>query len=171
MENRTIALAISLTCAALGILLQSQANKPTKLRASVQSLPAEFFGMHIHHAGAATPWPEVPFSEWRLWDAYVAWPSLEPQKGKWHFETLDKYVALAEQHNVGILLPLGLSPQWASARPQEKSTYQPGNAAEPRNLDDWRNYVKTVATRYKGRIHEYEIWNEPNLKLFWTGDV
>ena len=80
-------------------------------------------------------------------------------------------MALAERHNVGILLPLGLTPQWASARPQEKSTYQPGNAAEPRDIDDWRNYVKTVASRYKGRIREYEIWNEPNSKSFWSGDI
>ena len=150
---------------------QAPPEKPTDLRINTQTVSPEFFGMHIHHAGDTTPWPEVPFSEWRLWDAYVAWPSLEPQKGRWHFETLDKYVALAERHNVGILLPLGLTPQWASARPQEKSTYQPGNAAEPRDIDDWRNYVKTVASRYKGRIREYEIWNEPNSKSFWSGDI
>jgi len=28
-----------------------------------------------------------------------------------------------------------------------------------------------VATRYKGRVHYYEIWNEPNLKAFYTGTV
>lgn len=136
-----------------------------------QPVPPAFFGLHIHHAGSTTAWPEVPFAQWRLWDAYVAWPSLEPQRGRWRFETLDRYVALAERSGVGLLLPLGLTPAWASARPLEKSVYQPGNAAEPRDIEDWRNYVKTVATRYKGRIHEYEIWNEPNLKMFWTGDV
>ena len=136
-----------------------------------QPIPATFFALHIHHAATTTTWPEVPFAEWRLWDAYVAWPNLEPQRGHWHFEMLDRYVSLAEEHHVTLLLPLGLSPTWASARPTEKSTYQPGNAAEPRDIQDWRNYVKTVANRYKGRIHEYEIWNEPNLKGFWTGDV
>jgi hypothetical protein len=29
--------------------------------------------------------------------------------------------------------------------------------------------VKTVVSRYKGRIQAYEIWNEPNLKDFWSG--
>lgn len=136
-----------------------------------QPIPASYFGLHIHHAATTTPWPEVAFSEWRLWDAYVAWPNLEPQRGQWHFEMLDRYVSLAEQHHVNLLLPLGLSPTWASARPAERSVYQPGNAAEPRNIEDWRKYVSMVASRYKGRIHEYEIWNEPNLRLFWTGDV
>ena len=134
-------------------------------------IPAEFFGMHFHHLGSTTPWPEVPINQWRLWDAYVAWPNLEPVKGQWRFQTLDKYVALATEHHVGLLLPLGLSPGWASARPQEKSTYQPGAASEPRSIEDWRAYVGMVVRRYKGRIQAYEIWNEPNLKQFWSGSV
>jgi Glycosyl hydrolases family 39 len=43
--------------------------------------------------------------------------------------------------------------------------------SEPRNLEDWRDYVRTVVTRYKGRIQAYEIWNEPNLPDFWTGNT
>ncbi len=31
--------------------------------------------------------------------------------------------------------------------------------------------MRTVATRYKGVIHSYEIWNEPNLKGTFTGDT
>lgn len=171
MTNRFLAITMASICMVSSFQQKTRPSKPTNLRVIAQTVPPEFFGLHIHHAGATTPWPEAPFGAWRLWDAYVAWPSLEPQKGRWHFEILDKYVALAEQHNVGILLPLGLTPQWASARPGEKSTYQPGNAAEPRDIEDWKNYVRTVASRYKGRIREYEIWNEPNSKSFWTGDV
>lgn len=139
----------------------------------------EYFGMHIHRTvepqpwlskgGRLTPWPTVKFGSWRLWDAYVAWPNLEPEKGQWKFATLDKYVAMANLAKVDVLLPLGLSPAWASARPGEPSSYQPGNAAEPLNMDDWRDYVRTVATRYKGRIHAYELWNEVNLKGFYSG--
>jgi hypothetical protein len=97
--------------------------------------------------------------QWRLWDAAVRWPDLEPNKGQWQFERLDLYLALAQKHGTGILLPLALTPQWAG----------PLITAEPRNLEDWRNYVRTVVSRYKGRIQAYEIWNEPNLQDFWTG--
>lgn len=135
------------------------------------TIPANLFGMHIHRAAKTTFWPTVPFANWRLWDAYVAWPNLEPKKGEWHFEVLDKYVSLANQHHVEVLLPLGLSPAWASARPAESSAYSPGFAAEPRDIEDWRNYVRTVATRYKGQIRYYEIWNEPNLQRFYSGSV
>lgn len=135
-------------------------------------IPPTFFGMHIHRAATTTPWPVVPFGVWRLWDAQVAWFNLEPRREEWHFETLDRYVALAEEHGVEILLPLGFSPAWASARPDEVSPFYPlGASAEPQRLEDWQQYVSTVATRYKGRIRYYEVWNEPNLRQYWTGST
>jgi len=135
------------------------------------AVPATLFGLHIQRADSTTPWPTSSFGAWRLWDSHVAWPSLEPSQGQWYWGALDNDVALAQQHNVDVLLPLGLSPTWASARPTEGSAYQPGNAAEPANINDWTNYVRTVATRYKGKVHYYEIWNEPNLTVFYTGTV
>jgi hypothetical protein len=136
-------------------------------------IPAAYFGLHIHHLASAipTPWPNMPVPEWRLWDAEVTWADLEPTKGQWNFAKLDNFVSLAQQHGTGILLPLGGSPAWASARPHMPSNYSPGFTAEPANLDDWRTYVSTIAERYKGRIEAYEIWNEPNLKDFWSGTM
>ncbi len=125
--------------------------------------------MHFHGLASSTPWPEIPLGCWRLHDASVAWRNLEQERGKWDFTTLDKYATLGIEHNVDLDLTLGLTPAWASARPNERSAYASGNAAEPRNLDDWRDYVRCVATRYKGRILQYEIWNEPNEKLFFSG--
>lgn len=139
-------------------------------------VPAHLFGLHIHGAANDTPkpWPTIPFSTWRLWDAQVSWPRLEPKKGEWNFVKLDRSVELAQQNQVEILLPLGLSPNWASMRPEEPSAYGEkgkGWAAEPKNMEDWRNYVRTVAERYKGKIHYYEIWNEPNVKHFYSGTI
>lgn len=143
-----------------------------QVSAADAAIPISYFGLHIHHAAAGTPWPPFRFGSWRLWDAYVSWPHLEPEKGKWTFQLLDAYAALAEKNNIELVLPLGLSPAWASARPAEPSAYKrPGFAAGPRDMQDWRNYVRTVAARYKGRIRIYEIWNEPNLKGFYTGTV
>lgn len=141
-----------------------------------QTVSREFFGFHAHRLGAAdgkaTDWPSLPFGSWRLWDANVSWPHLEPERGKWNFSRLDRYVSMAAHHRVEILLPLGLSPTWAAARPQEPSAYQrPGWASEPASLADWTNYVRTVALRYRGRVRYYEIWNEPNLTRFFSGSV
>jgi hypothetical protein len=136
-----------------------------------QPVPAELFGMHIHRAAAGTAWPPIPFADWRLWDARVSWPQLEPERGRWDFALLDRYLNIAAQHHVEILLTLGLTPAWASARRGEHSAYGPGNAAEPRQLADWENYVRTVSSRYKGEVDSYEIWNEPNEKGTYTGNV
>ena len=67
------------------------------------------------------------------------------EKNKWDLKLLDDYVDKSEETGVSLLLPLGLSPTWASARPEESSAYnQPGWAAEPQDLNDWRNYVRTI---------------------------
>lgn len=135
------------------------------------AIPPSYFGMHFHRIGAGTPWPSIPVGSWRLWDAHVAWPNLEPERGKWDFKRLDQYVAMAQLAGTTILLPLGLSPRWASARPSERGNYQPGAAAEPRDIEDWKRYVRTVAERYKGKIHDYEMWNEVNYPKFYSGTV
>lgn len=141
----------------------------SRLAYSDQPVPATYFGMHIHRAATTTAWPSVPFGSWRLWDAHAAWPNVEPQPGKWDFTNIDKYLALAEEHHVEVDLPLGLTPHWASARPDEKSAYGPGLAAEPQRMEDWDTYVRTVAQHCKGRVAAYEIWNEPNFNIFWSG--
>lgn len=45
-----------------------------------------------------------------------------------------------------------------------------GCAEAPYNLSDWDNFVTAVATRAKGRIKYWEMWNEINLQYFWKGD-
>jgi len=153
-----------------GIATQPCKAQVYHLRPPSKAIPQTMFGLHIHRAHTTTPWPTIPFGVWRLWDAYVTWKDLEPRKGKWDFTNLDKQVSLAEEHRVRVQLSLGMCPTWASARPQEAGN-SPGWAAEPKDMEDWRDYVRTVATRYKGRIREWELWNEPNIKDFYTGDV
>jgi hypothetical protein len=154
----------------LTILIQGDVSGGSQVYAGPdRPIPVQYFGMHIHHATSGTPWPPVPFTGWRLWDSGVAWPQLEPQPGKWDFTLLDRYVQIAAKHQVGIVLTLGLTPSWASARPQESSAYGKGNAAEPRSLNDWENYVRVVTTRYQKAIRTYEIWNEPNISANFSG--
>jgi hypothetical protein len=134
-----------------------------------QVIPQSYFGNHFK---VGTPWPSVPVGAWRLWDTSTRWPDLEPSKGRWNFNDLDKATNLAQQHGTSVLLTLATTPQWASAHPDLKSGWQqPGLTSEPSSMDDWRAFVTQVATRYKGRINAYEIWNEPNLKQYWMGST
>ncbi|NUQ19496.1 MAG: hypothetical protein HOQ09_00900 [Gemmatimonadaceae bacterium] len=99
----------------------------------------------------------------------MAWTDLEPARGEWDFARLDSCIELAQRHNVRVLLTLGLTPRWASTRPDEKSNYGLGNQAPPADTLDWSRYVDTLVKRYRGRIEAYEIWNEPNLRGFYSG--
>jgi Glycosyl hydrolase family 10 len=146
--------ALAATCFLVASSCVAQQISPSR------ALARDFFGMHIHTAGTGTIWPTVEFGSWRLWDSYVSWRDLEPEKGQWHFDALDRMVAMAEQHRIAVLLTLGSSPAWASARPHEPCAYGRGCAAEPERLEDWENYVRTVVSRYRGRIEAYELWNE-----------
>ena len=155
----------------LGIAVWAVAESDA-LRPAAEPIPATFFGMHIHRAPVSTPWPSVPFKAWRLWDTHTTWAQLEPRKGDWDWRMLDRTVDLAQSHGVEVLYTMGRSPRWASARPNDRGrnpNAEPGGMAEPRDLEDWRNYVRKVATRYKGRIKAYEVWNEPNLPNFYSG--
>lgn len=127
-----------------------------------------FLGLHIHRA-AKSPWPDFKFGAWRLWDAGVSWRDIQPQKGQFDFVRLDNWVRLAEKNGVELTYVFGVPPIWASSRPNEDGAYGPGSAAEPASLNDWRQYVRAVVSRYRGRIKNYEIWNEPNWKNFYTG--
>ena len=136
-----------------------------------QTFDPAFFGIHIHNNGSERNWPDIPVGSLRLWDAGVGWSSLERAAGRFDFRRLDQYVAWAEARGIEVMLPFGVTPRWASARPNEVGAYGPGTAAEPERLDDWRIYVRTLAERYRGRIRAYQVLNEANLTGFFSGSL
>ncbi|AMC36802.1 cellulase family glycosylhydrolase [Janthinobacterium sp. B9-8] len=134
-----------------------------------QEITASYFGVHVHRPDLNKAWPISGISSWRLWDLYVGWKDIEPSEGQYNFAKLDAIVEYSQKNNIRLLLPLGVTPVWASSRPQEKCAYGLGCAAEPANMAHWRSYVRKVATRYNNVIYNYEILNEVNLKPFWSG--
>jgi hypothetical protein len=97
------------------------------------------------------------------------WSSIEPvSKGKFVDRVIfvdtwaiyDTIVDLAQANDLQIIARLDTSPPWA--RPGNDWAFTP-----PDNLDDYGDFVEMVATRYKGRIRYYQIWNEPNLYIEW----
>lgn len=75
----------------------------------------------------------------------------------------DSIVELTERYGVQIMARLGTPPAWSQPEGLQ------GTFAPPADLQDFVNYAVAVATRYKGRISHYQIWNEPNLAAEWGG--
>ncbi len=71
----------------------------------------------------------------------------------------DMIVDLAERYGVQIQARLGNPPQWAQA--------VPGDFAPPANPDDFADFARVLAERYRGRIQYYQVWNEPNIYPEW----
>jgi hypothetical protein len=83
---------------------------------------------------------------------WISWESVEPAQGSYSWDTLDKVVAAAESKNVKLMIILLRAPTWAAP-----------NGGIPQDKQLYARFVSTVATRYKGRVGAYEIWNESNL--------
>jgi hypothetical protein len=91
------------------------------------------------------------------------WDLVEPEPGKYQWERLDRIVAEAEMHKVHILAILGYTPRWASAGP---TIHHP-----PWDTSSWKEFVRAIVSRYRGRITHWTLWNEPNSKRFFKGNV
>jgi len=70
---------------------------------------------------------------------------------------VDMAVDAAQKRNMGVLAVLSATPWWAG---------QPYLSGQPDSPEAYAKFVGTVADRYKGRISAYEIWNEPNARIF-----
>jgi polysaccharide biosynthesis protein PslG len=110
-----------------------------------QTQEAEFQAMNEIKAG----WVRCTF----------AWSDLESAgRELWDFELADLAVQKAQEHGVKILGIMGASPPWANGG---KEAWYP-----PTDLEAWKDYVYTVAYRYRGKVSAWEIWNEENIQ-FW----
>ncbi len=73
----------------------------------------------------------------------------------------DNIVDLVDQYGLELEARIDKPPKWTRAN-QDAINFTP-----PDNWDDYINFLTTFAERYKGRIHYYQIWNEPNIYPEW----
>ena len=117
-------------------------------------------GIHVHEPVHIEAAARTGYSAIRLWDTGTDWATLKPQPHLWRLDRVEAYLAASEKAHLKVLWTIGNTPRWASARPNEKCAYGLGCAAEPANIENWRRYVQTIATTFRGRIECYEPWNE-----------
>ncbi len=104
--------------------------------------------------------PDVPVGYLRLWDTETTWADIEPANGQFTWRKLEKQIQTAQRTDSRVMLVLGGTPAWAGNGSRQ---------SPPKSIEDWRDYVRTVACRLGPSISAYEIWNEANLTTFWTG--
>lgn len=94
-----------------------------------------------------------------------SWNGIEKKAGQYDWQFWDNLVALAAQNRVQLIPYVAYTPEWA-AREGKDFWKQP-----PRDPRLYADFMYTIASRYRGRIHSWEIWNEPDNKDYWMGDA
>jgi hypothetical protein len=110
-------------------------------------------------------WPtEVTHA--RIWDMGVSWRDIHIAVDVYDWTRLDTVVDRMVAAGVNITYCVGLTPQWLAKYPTQpyyKTYYGPGSNSMPYSVDEFNKFIWNLATRYKGKIKNYEIWNEPQL--------
>ena len=87
-----------------------------------------------------------------------AWRDIEGAgKGVFDWSRPDRIVEQVHQYGLKLLVRVDSQPQWAGGKYPENGP--------PDNLQDFADFLFALASRYKGRIAAYQVWNEPNLNV------
>lgn len=85
------------------------------------------------------------------------WSLLEPQPGVYDWTRLDNAVAaLKDRGGIDLLFTIPIAASWNGPAPTT-------------NYASVKSFATALATRYRGKIKYYEMWNEPDFPPYWKG--
>jgi hypothetical protein len=126
----------------------------------VKALDASRFGLNSHNAGDDLFEAFAGIGiRWHRID--INWFDVEPVRGEYHWETIDRVLDAADRLGLSVLGVIAYTPAWASVEGTPD--------APPSDPADYIGFVRQVVARYRGRLDAVSIWNEPNLRQFWSG--
>ncbi|MCC5849185.1 MAG: hypothetical protein JJU29_13950 [Verrucomicrobia bacterium] len=120
------------------------------------------FEPHLHSSKAiGMNWVRLHGPNGRL----VYWSAVEPRPGEWQFhrEELQRFLD-ADMEIVGSWLHV---PGWARIERQTSDGWL-DNWWQPRDYDEFTEYVRRVTEAHADQISHWQIWNEP-WGDFWIG--
>ena len=90
---------------------------------------------------------------------------LDPDDSAYEWAVPDAFVNGAISKHLQPVLTIFQAPNWASGRRVKGNGYDGVNNVSPAKFHD---FAVALAKQYLGRVHYYEVWNEPNLPWFFT---
>jgi polysaccharide biosynthesis protein PslG len=103
------------------------------------------------------------------WRGSFGWDDYEPSPGRYDFDWLEKFVALADSMGISLRPYLGYTPAWAARGGKDDHAWND----PPRSEQDWVRFTGALAGRLRTyrSIVSYEIYNEENTALWWEGSA
>lgn len=121
--------------------------------------------------GIVNPWPEVGASGMgAVWcrcgggsTQLGDWPKTAPASGVLDWQRAeDEWEAYYVKESLVPTPILSYTPQWASKCPAGENP----RSRPPDDLWDYYRFCREISARFAGRIHFWEVWNEPNIGFF-----
>ena len=135
----------------------------------MKDAPNSPFGVHTNSTSRHIQMAKAVGINWtRLHDAglqYIGWYHLERKPGEWTF--YDEDIRRYRRYGMKILGLLSTAPEWASYFDKARNGYY-DRFYQPRDLDRYANYVRTVVDRYRSDIDTWDVWNEPWNAGWWA---
>ncbi len=89
-----------------------------------------------------------------------SWREIEGAgKGQFDWSNADRMMEQIDAHGLNVIARISTQPAWVGGNYPD--------LGPPDNYQDFADFLTALATRYKGRIDAYQIWNEPNLAREW----
>ncbi len=153
-------------------------------RTPKRTVPQGFIGMNVSDGALSPAFPidrqmgDMVKAGVESVVAAVSWPGAQPVAGgPISFTDTDRIVLAAARHRLTFVPVVVFAPSWAATLP--------GRAASPPRPDPYAAFLAALARRYgpggtlwhRHRdvpampIRSWQIWNEPELTLFWAQRV
>ncbi len=88
---------------------------------------------------------------------HFRWNHLEPEDDAWDFARVQTQVDMAQENNVRLIPQVGYDVDWAETGEGDSSLIP----------EEYGEFTRKVAEKYCDVIKDYELWNEPNIDVFW----
>jgi len=157
-------------CLLMGLSLCALSDQMVAQNSASVPVPRSYFGLTVMRSRLTTPFD---FGTVRVWDIWPVpdWARSNPSAGVYNFSSLDTFLAANNNQSRDVIYTFGRTPPWASSQPDTNKGLAAGECGPPTHLEDWDNYLRAVVTHAAGRIKYWEIWNEPNLPMYFCGDI
>ena len=95
------------------------------------------------------------------------WDAIEAQKDKYDWLFWDDYVRIAaEEYGITLIPYICYTPMWNSTG--DSITYW---RSTPKDYEEFGEFTYDLVNRYKKWIKSWELWNEPDIIWYWSGDA
>jgi hypothetical protein len=92
----------------------------------------------------------------------VRWHDFSGAPGQMDWSGFDAVVDAANKKDIKVMFSVVDAPEWARSYTDENP-----EGAPPDNFAAFSDFLEQMVSRYKGRIHAIEVWNEQNLDREW----